>query len=446
MKIGACLLILHSFYQLDLVFFNRHQPAPSTLHHSQMIVRVVVMMSTFGVGFIASTQMQKGQHFSRIPDISTWEHFQRCLVLLYICTDLASFAVSDAVPKSYIREAAMLATAFLSWVVGVAGALAKDGKDGLMEAMSLKHAIALSPISVCFSVALWGQLNALARLESVMVKVLFQMKLPVTVMMSTILLGRHYNRNQINALLQIFLATVGFTSLKVDEGDFEAMLQSGYGSKMAQGFLYTGVAIGMNVLGCLLAEKAFVDCPNRNFYTTMAHLKVGEMVLSLFMLSFAPGAPVPVTDWFTKPYRVLEGFDRYAWLVVLCLVADSWTSAFVVRHLSSVVKVVSKCLSLIILYMLSVMYFKTDTFKLAQMILAMLVVQGVASFSQASHKDQDPKQDQGTLTGSPSEQALFKSQLDLPSDLVSESTTTAEMGISMSQNHHNGSNAAKLVE
>jgi len=299
------------------------------------------------------------------------------LVLAYIAGDVAVFAAMDAAGHGYSRESAMLCSAVVCLATAALASCLADGLAGLCEALQLRHWARRLPVAASFSLAIWSQLHAVARLNSVLVKVLFQLKLPCTVLMSTVVLQQSYNSVQVHALITNFLAVTAFTCIQA--GQTEDLLVVSVPALL--GYVFSFAAVGFNVVAGLLAEKAFKASRDVSFYATVVHLKVGEALVALALMSLVPRAPLPLSLLLRDPLAMFAGFDAGVWRVVLALVVDSWLSAVIVKRLSSVVKAVAKGVSLVTIYALSVRVLKTEAFRLEQMILAMLIVNGTCLFT-----------------------------------------------------------------
>lgn len=307
------------------------------------------------------------------------------LVILYVSTDLGVFFAYDAANDDFGREAVLLVSSLSAWVLGCWLSWWQGGEAGLRQAFSFRHWMRLMPIAGCFSLATWSQLNAISRLSPVLVKVLLQLKLPGTVMLSTLFLRQKYSFLQINSLTTIFLAVTAFTCVKV--GRLESLFApaaSGGLTTAALGFLFSAMAVLFNVFASMLGELAFRVNADVPYNATVVHMKVGEILMAFFLMSLKPNAPLPLRSLLANPSAMLTGFDMGVWLVVGFLVTDSWVSGLLVKRTSSVVKSVAKCMSLISLYTLSVCVLRTEPLKLIQVILAMLVVNGTVAFSYTS--------------------------------------------------------------
>jgi len=307
------------------------------------------------------------------------------LVSLYVATDLSVFFAYDAANDEFSREAALLISSVLALLIGGGLSWWREGEAGLWRALAIRHWVRLLPISGCFSVATWAQMHAISNLSPVLVKVFMQLKLPGTVILSALLLRHRYTFLQINALMAIFLAVTAFTCAKVGKLDsLFAANASGELTSAATGFVFATMAVVLNSLASIMGELAFRISEDVPYYTTVVHIKVGEILMALYLMSLKPQAPVPLRSLLRDPASILAGFDAGTWLVVVLLVLDSWMSGLLVKRMSSVVKSVAKCMSLVVTYVLAVFALQTEPIVLIQLILALLVVNGIAAFSYIS--------------------------------------------------------------
>jgi len=353
------------------------RPAWLDVHHLFVIIVCLGFGFLFGsfAGKLQLSPQQQREHAVRnIRILANPAALKLLCVIVYITGDVGVFVANDCAGPGYQREKAIFCCAMISMLLGLGASWLEGGWRGLQDAMSVKHWIRSLPVASCFSVSLWCQMHAVSLLSGVLVKMLFQLKLPCTVLMSTLLLGQTYNFLQVHALAEIFLAVVIFTHLEVDPVfqhiDWHA------GTAML-GLTFCAVAVLSNVLGSLLSERFFKEAANVSLYAKVAHVKAGELLVAMAMVCFQPG--------MSHRSFGLDGLDMRAWRVVGFLVLDSWMSVVVVKQLSSVAKALAKCVSMPLLLVLSVAVFKTRCFQLMQFIAAMLVVNGSSLYCYASN-------------------------------------------------------------
>eukprot|EP00929_Paragymnodinium_shiwhaense_P010076 TRINITY_DN114562_c0_g1_i1.p1 TRINITY_DN114562_c0_g1~~TRINITY_DN114562_c0_g1_i1.p1 ORF type:complete len:471 (-),score=60.52 TRINITY_DN114562_c0_g1_i1:49-1461(-) len=307
------------------------------------------------------------------------------LVAAYIAGDLMTFVAVGHATVGYNSEAALASAAFVSLSIGLGLSIYFDGlREGIVQVFVVRSWLPLVPVSGCFAVSTWCQLQAVALLSPMLVKVLWQLKLPCTVLLSALVLGRRYSCMQLQTLLTIFLAVTLLTFVKVENMANNHPQTDGTGySAVTLGCAASILAICLNVLASILAEKALVDrAKTTPFVQTVAHLKIGEfMVACVLMVVTAKsrGYPSSMLQLFFEFTR----FDLSVWCVIIALVMDSWTTALLVKRLSSVAKAVAKCTSLVILYGFSILL-KSEQLCVKQLLLALLVAQATLAFTCAS--------------------------------------------------------------
>ncbi|CAK0790067.1 unnamed protein product [Prorocentrum cordatum] len=326
-----------------------------------------------------------------------WELF---LASAFVLVDVSLFMFEDASKASggaFAREALLTVVAAASLLVGVAVSWWKDGWAGVPKMVfRLSHG-----------------------------KVLLQLRLPATVLLSMAVLGRRYRFYQVQGLTNVFLGVVAFTLLRAPPGLAPAAPRAA-GEWLGLGLV--ACQIGCSVLASVLAERSLGSTEGVPFYTAIAQLKAGELAVALASMCLLPGRAFEPGALLRRPSAMLEGFGRAVpagrqlctpvWLLALCLLADGWMSALVVRSLSSVAKLIAKCLSLsrrapkaaqatalsgaqywprgflrspgdrpppIVLYLVALAC-RSEPFALPRFLLALLVVSGTVQFAYASRR------------------------------------------------------------
>eukprot|EP00930_Biecheleria_cincta_P040750 TRINITY_DN27912_c0_g1_i1.p1 TRINITY_DN27912_c0_g1~~TRINITY_DN27912_c0_g1_i1.p1 ORF type:complete len:497 (+),score=57.95 TRINITY_DN27912_c0_g1_i1:129-1619(+) len=306
------------------------------------------------------------------------------ITFAYISTDVGASCVSG-IGGSYSREAVMLISCLLSLAIAVMISWWKGGRAGLVRATHPRHSVPLLPIAGLFCMGTLFNLKAIELLSPMLVKVLSQMKLPVTVCLSALMMKRHYGFLQILGLANIFFAVTAFSSLRISAShSSQGNDQCLEGGDEIRGYVFTAGGICCTVVASILAEKAFKDESKDPFYIKTANLKVGESLAAFVLATLTPGASLHAGKLMTSPLSLFEGFDHKTVVLIALLVSDGWLSGLIVKQLSSVVKSIAKCLSLIVLYLACLFIFRTETFDWPQVMLALLVVSGAGLFAYAS--------------------------------------------------------------
>merc|ERR1712232_155355 len=208
------------------------------------------------------------------------------------------------------KPALMLTVSTLAFLIGTVVSWIFDGWLGLSQALSPRRCLRLAPVACLFSLATLAQLQAMQLLSPVAVKVLIQLKLPFTMVLSTVLLRQRYTLFELQAMLVLFVGVILFTSVTAVSGGLGSAAAS---TSLPIGSTFIGVAfvlasVCFNVLGSLVAEKAFRDSPNVPVYATVSNLRFGEMVAAFAWLTLVPKAPLPLEALRQAPIQVYKGF------------------------------------------------------------------------------------------------------------------------------------------
>eukprot|EP00927_Polykrikos_kofoidii_P062428 TRINITY_DN5723_c0_g1_i1.p1 TRINITY_DN5723_c0_g1~~TRINITY_DN5723_c0_g1_i1.p1 ORF type:complete len:583 (-),score=61.25 TRINITY_DN5723_c0_g1_i1:78-1826(-) len=315
------------------------------------------------------------------------------LIVLYVFCDIGVLVSTRFATEAYVRESAQFCSSLTAWAM----VLAVTGRWSGIE--DVKRALVLGSwkplvVACLFSLAIWAQMKALALIPVFFAKLLFQLKLPCTVFFSTMILRRGYSLLQLQALGNISLAVITFTCLRNERcsiGSTDQTIECSHviNARSGKGLLFCGLAVCFSSLGTVLCEKAFLDGEGRiSWWTTVAYLKAGESVVAFALLSIVPNAPLPLGELVRRPLLLFKGFDQSVWMVVVFLLSDAWMNVLLVKTLSSVSKSISKCLSLIVLYLLSVLILREEEFWLPTLLLAFVVGNGIGLFANASSSAQ----------------------------------------------------------
>jgi len=194
-----------------------------------------------------------------------------------------------------------------------------------------------------------------------------------------VLLKRTYTLLQVQALSNAFLAVTALMVMHV--GDVGNLFASRALTTAAVGFIHAGLAVLSNVGASLLAERALKG--GTPWYITVAHVKAGETLVAFVLLCLVPGSPLALFELLNNPSLMIGGFTAPVWGLAAFLVGDAWMSALVVKQLSSVVKALAKSLSMIVLYLISLLVLK-EAFSLPLFLVACLLANASQQFAYAS--------------------------------------------------------------
>jgi len=261
------------------------------------------------------------------------------LILVYVCCDMSVYIVGERATFNYTKETVILASAVCSIVLGTTLSVLRRGWRGLAECYDLRAIAVLFPVSASFCISQFALLKTFHYFDGAFIKLLGQMKLPLTALLSYFVLDRRYSGRQWLVMLSICISCFMFTLLRV--GGVQALDAPG---QWLDGLIFVFVWITANILASLFSERVYQAKPDLAFPTLMVNTMIGELCTSSLMLTMEPAFQVS---------HFFKGWDRTTIAVLLCLMTEEWLSALMVRRLSSVSKIVSKACSMVFLYMLA---------------------------------------------------------------------------------------------
>eukprot|EP00929_Paragymnodinium_shiwhaense_P066740 TRINITY_DN33522_c0_g1_i1.p1 TRINITY_DN33522_c0_g1~~TRINITY_DN33522_c0_g1_i1.p1 ORF type:complete len:536 (-),score=87.88 TRINITY_DN33522_c0_g1_i1:182-1702(-) len=290
------------------------------------------------------------------------------LVAIYIGCDISVYIVQDNASHGYVKQTLLFASSWVSVMLGTTLSYCRDGMRGVRKCFHVPNAVRLFPVAASFSISLLGLLLAFRYFDGAFIKLIGQMKLPLTALLSSLVLARRYSSLQWQVILLITLACTSFTALKLN----------GVGT-YAEGALLIGFPcilmwIVFNVTATLLAEKILKAKSEFNFLELMVQLRLGELMTTAIMLSIYPSF-----RWI----EFFKGWDITTLCVLCTFIGDAWLSALMVKRLSAVTKNVSKCVTLSVLYLYA-LYTGRQQYALAQALGAIMIVQTTVLFAGAS--------------------------------------------------------------
>eukprot|EP00931_Biecheleriopsis_adriatica_P068711 TRINITY_DN42621_c0_g1_i1.p1 TRINITY_DN42621_c0_g1~~TRINITY_DN42621_c0_g1_i1.p1 ORF type:complete len:415 (-),score=68.06 TRINITY_DN42621_c0_g1_i1:3-1217(-) len=292
----------------------------------------------------------------------SWNVFVPMLVGSYVLCDVSQYLVAEFASNNYVQPTVLFMSALTSVTIGSVASLVQDGRRGLSECWKPRNVISLVPVSASFCIAKLFFLSAFPHFNGAFIKLLSQLKLPLTAFLSAIFLGRKYTMVQWQVIFAICSSCTCFLALKV--GAFEL------NSLPVFGFSCLLISIFFNVFASLLAERAFKQTRHLSFSMVMVNMRIGEMLTTVLMLAAVPGF---------RPTHMFHNWDVSTVMILVALIADAWFSAMLVKRLSSVTKSVAKCSTLVALYGISLVNGK-QPWVLAEALVALVVVQSTALF------------------------------------------------------------------
>eukprot|EP00466_Bigelowiella_natans_P004008 jgi/Bigna1/71182/fgenesh1_pg.14_\ len=322
--------------------------------------------------------------------------FSALLLSVYVCVDIGVYYINGIASKEHTKQTVLLMQSMISFALGTSVAVARNHTAGVRQIFDVKSWISLFPIAASFAFSMGGQLAAFEHFSAPFVKILGQLKLPLSAVLSTIIIKKEYTFLQwqpsiyenpsstdtvtamIMAISMVFSTVISFMVIK------SGIPSAASGS--LPGLIAIGIWVSFNCLATLLAERVYKANRNVPFYIAQAHMKAGELMTNLAILLLLPSFSMA---------HFFHGWNRSTIAVLLVLVADSWVSGLVVKRLSSVTKNMSKVASLLALYFLSL---RNAAIVGSEILAAVTVVQATLLFVYASQPSQGATTSRGLWT------------------------------------------------
>jgi len=287
------------------------------------------------------------------------------LIFVYVCCDISVYIIGDRSTHNYTKETVILSSAVCSIALGTIVSVLRRGRRGLAECYDLRTIAVLFPVAASFCISQFGLLKAFYYFDGAFIKLLGQMKLPVTALLSYFVLNRRYSGRQWLVMLSICVCCFVFTLLRV--GGVQALDMPG---EWLNGILFVFIWIMANILASLFSERVYKARPDLTFPALMANTMIGELCTSSLMLAMEP--EFQVSHFF-------KGWDRTTFAYLVVLMFEEWLSALMVRRLSSVSKTLSKACSMVLLYILALAS-GVQQLCLWQVLFAFCIMASTASF------------------------------------------------------------------
>jgi len=284
-------------------------------------------------------------------------------MLVYLVNDASMYLVGDLATHNYTKQTVLFSSALCSLTAGSFTTWYRRGWKGVQESWSPRGILRLLPVATCFFLSNLAQLTAFRYFDGTFIKLFGQTKLPMTALLSYVFLSRRYNGQQWQLMILLTVACINFTVMKLGGVTAAAV--------PFLGLCFVLMWVLLNVVGTLLAERAFKTQYDVPFTTIMMRLHAGKLLASGTMLFLKPGF---------RMENFFAGWDWTTLAVLLTFLWDAWLSGAMVKTLSSVTKSVVKCASLVLLYTVALGTGR-QRFNLNQMLTGLTIVQGTVLFA-----------------------------------------------------------------
>jgi len=285
-------------------------------------------------------------------------HSETCwLVFLFVALDASkSLAVSWAALNGHGCDPLMIgAKNALSIGFGMLLAACLDGRAGLRRCLDMRRAMNVLPISCLFCAAQVFALSALRAFDAGSLKVLAQVNLPTTALLSWAVLGRRYSGQQWLAMALLLSATMAFMQVRMlfftfPRGNHSNGIPEKKPDKV-QGMMLFLTGITLSCCASIFAERFLKKRAEVPFYIQKTNIMFGELVTAALMAKFVSlgrgGEDTcswdQILDWRQLPVLLI-------WFV------HGWIAGLLVKRCSALIKNVSHILSALVTYFLPIIF------------------------------------------------------------------------------------------
>ncbi|CAE8691615.1 unnamed protein product, partial [Polarella glacialis] len=286
-----------------------------------------------------------------------------------------------------VQQSVVVAMSAVSIPIGMALSGAMDGSSGLRAAMSPRDALVCLPVAACFSIGQSLQIKAYgAGISASVNTVLGYFYMPLSAILSRWVFHRAYAYLEWLALMLLSMSAVVFCLLRSTRGEAPTSPVAVY---CCLGSVVT------SCVGSLVCEK-IMKAHGAPFYTQKVHLEVGGLITAVVML-FVVGAVSPQdADAFWKERDVgsgvmesgvLVGWGPKTFAALTATLLQSWLGGLVSKRLSTVVRSVCQCMSLLIIYFFGDLVLKRLSFDWVVGAAALVVALSVQVFTLAGQRE-----------------------------------------------------------
>lgn len=308
------------------------------------------------IGLLDRTWYKQATHINN--KLTTWLSSSAGLSSQVLC--VVAFILADASRNlinawaikdtPIVQQSLVWALSASSIPIGMAMSMALDGREGACAALLWRDALTCFPVAACFSLGQTLQIKAYgAGISASVNTVLGYFYMPMSALLSRWVFQRAYSALEWLSLVLLSLTAVVF-----------CLLRSSRSSEASTSTLAIACCIGSVVSSCigsLMCEKIMKARPYP-FYTQKVHLEFGGLATATAMLFIVGSLSSRPEDAFWKQRSVdgvmeaglFVGWSFKTAAALTAAVLQSWLGGLVSKRLSTVVRSVAQCLSLLIIY------------------------------------------------------------------------------------------------
>lgn len=306
------------------------------------------------------------------------------LVFLFVMLDTSkSLAVSwAAVNGQMCAPLVICAKDSLSIFFGMVVATVLDGPAGLRECLHLRRSLRVLPIAGSFCAAQIFALQALRAFDAGSLKVISQLNLPITTVLSWLVLRRRYSVQQWIAMALLLNVTMAFLQVRMlffdPPKDWEFNAAEEVTRDKALAMFHFLVGIGISCCASIFAEGFLKTRYSVPFYIQKTNMMFGELVTAVLMVHFGfdSHGRTDACSWDN-----MWGWRQFP--VILVWFIHGWVAGLLVKRCSAIVKNVSHIASTLVTYFLPLLVSNNAVHRWPVTICALLVLVAVLVYATA---------------------------------------------------------------
>lgn len=292
---------------------------------------------------------------------AAWRQEARLIALfvfLFVVLDTSkSLAVSWAAVHGHMCAPLVIgAKNVLSISFGMTLAACRDGIPGLRQCCDMHKALRVMPVAGCFCAAQILALHALKSFDAGSLKVIAQVNLPLTALLSWLVLGRRYSGRQWLAMLLLLVATTAFLQVRMlfyfEPPHSDDAQPRPPAPDKAIGMLLFLTGVALSCLASIFAERFLKKRYDIPFYIQKTNLMIGELILAGVMFQLSVRSERSGDD--TCSWEQIWAWRQLP--VALVWFIHGWMAGLLVKRCSALVKNISHIISALVTYFLPLLF------------------------------------------------------------------------------------------
>lgn len=318
-----------------------------------------------------------------------------CVVLFILSDATRALVYGWAINGTpIVMQSIVVAVAAISIPIGTLVSFAVSGRRGLLDAAcDIRLAVRCLPVAACFSVSQTLQIKAFGLgINPAVSTVLGYLYMPLSAILSRWFFGRAYSPLEWLALVQISVSATLFVLLRNSRSESTTAVGA---------VICVLLATLCSCMGSLGAE-GLMKAQDKPFYMQKVSLEYGGLLASCCGLFIVGAVSSADADAFWKPRDVgggdiqagiFVGWSHRTAIALVATLVHSWLGGVVSKLLSTVVKAVAQCLSLLIVYFFGDLVLRAVPFDWVLGVAAVVVALSVRVFAVAGMKEKPPAEE-----------------------------------------------------